>query len=262
LARPFNPPQAASLPQELDLGCACGATDIGLFRENNQDNFLVAPERNLMMVADGMGGHAAGEVASAAALEAVRQFMDALPVEAGESDAAMAALEHALAFANQRLYAENCARGQADGSGMGTTLTGAWQAVPGGPLLAFHVGDSRLYRYRRGELVQLTRDQSLYQQALDSGQSGPLPPRNLLLQALGPAPEVVPELRAHLTAPGDLYLLCSDGLHGATADDVIAAILDGATRDGLPACCARLIGQAKRDGGRDNITVLLLQCRD
>lgn len=289
---PARSPLSASLLQEFDLGRACGVTDIGLVRESNQDNFLVAPELGLLMVADGMGGHDAGEVASAGAIEAVRQFIRAAadpaaasldgdatvphfharafdPVQADPeatwTDATMRAmitLHDALEFANQRLYLDNAARGQSDGSGMGTTLTGLWQVAPDGPLFVFHIGDSRLYCYRRGELTQLTRDQTLYQQAVDAGQSAPLPPRNLLLQALGPAPDIQPELQTRAAAPGDIYLLCSDGLYGAAADGAIAAILAQVTADNLPASCARLIEMARRDGGKDNITALLLRCRD
>jgi protein phosphatase len=294
---PFSPsPLSVSRQQELDLGRVYGMTDIGLTRESNQDNFLVAPELGLLMVADGMGGHDAGEVASSAAIEAVRHFIHAAaPGHAGEALAngdgdatvphfharafdpvqadpdatwtdatmrAMITLHDALEFANQRLYQDNAARGQSDGGGMGTTLTGLWQVAPDGPLFVFHVGDSRLYCYRRGQLTQLTRDQTLYQQALDAGQAEPLPPRNLLLQALGPAPDVQPELQTRAAAPGDIYLLCSDGLYGATEDAAIAAVLAETTPDKLADSCARLIEMAKRDGGRDNITAVLLYCRD
>lgn len=291
---PSLSPLSVSIQQELALGRAYGMTDTGLTRETNQDNFLVAPELGLLMVADGMGGHDAGEVASAAALEAVRHFIRAAaPVHAGEALAdgdatvprfharafdpvqadpdatwtdatmrAMITLHDALEFANRRLYEDNSAHGQSDGSGMGTTLTGLWQVAPDGPLFVFHVGDSRLYCYRRGQLTQLTRDQTLYQQALDAGQGGALPPRNLLLQALGPAPDLQPELQTRAAAPGDIYLLCSDGLYGAAEDGAIAAILARATPDNLADSCARLIDMARRDGGRDNITAVLLHCRD
>jgi protein phosphatase len=100
----------------------------------------------------------------------------------------------------------------------------------------------------------------LYQQALDAGARDYLPARNLLLQALGPASEIKPELQSQVIAPGDVYLLCSDGLHGDTPPAALASVLADARTDNLHACCAQLIDMAKRDGSRDNITAVLLRC--
>ena len=270
----------------LSLGVAFGVTDTGLFRESNQDNFLIAPELGLVAVADGMGGHDAGDVASTDAIELLCTFLRsagrdgdedatvpvfhpsafdpaALDPDATWTDAtmkAMIALHDAVEFANERMYLTNVAQGRPDGTGMGTTLTGMWQPAPDGPVFIFHVGDSRLYLCRDGHLTQLTRDQTLYQQALELGMAEPLPARNLLLQALGPAPEVRPDLLTHALAPGDVYLLCSDGLYGNSTAADIAAIMARARRDNLDACCAELVAMAKRDGSRDNITAVLVWC--
>lgn len=276
----------------LGLGVAFGVTDTGLLRESNQDNFLISPELGLLAVADGMGGHDAGEIASADAIELLCGFLGAAmraPAPDGDVDAtvpvfrasdfdpaaldpdatwtdatmkAMIALHDAVEFANERMYRTNVAQARADGTGMGTTLTGMWQPAPGGPAFLFHVGDSRLYLHRDGRLTQLTRDQTLYQEALERGLADPLPARNLLLQALGPAPEIRPDLSIQTPAPGDVYLLCSDGLYGDSAEADIAAILARASADNLDACCAALVDLAKRDGGRDNITAVLLRCHD
>jgi protein phosphatase len=253
------PQLTPSEPQRLALGVAFGITDIGTVRESNQDNFLIDASLGLVAVADGMGGHADGERASTEALGALG---DALRASAAPATPALqvAALRDAVDHANQRVYQANLANGRSDGSGMGTTLTGFWQAAPAGPLCIFHVGDTRLYRYRGGQLVQLTHDQTLYQQAVDAGYQYNLPPRNLLLQALGPTPAITPELLVETAMPDDLYLLCSDGLHGACADERIAAVLAGAAAGGLAACCSQLIEMAKRDGSSDNITALLVQC--
>jgi serine/threonine protein phosphatase PrpC len=254
------PPQLTpSEPQRLALGGAFGLTDIGTVRESNQDNFLIDTRLGLVAVADGMGGHAGGERASAEALVALA---DALRGGAAPATPArqVAALRDAVDFANQRVYQANLANGRGDGSGMGTTLTGFWQAVPAGPLCIFHAGDSRLYRYRGGRLAQLTHDQTLYQQAVDAGYQYNLPPRNLLLQALGPTAAITPELLVETAMPDDLYLLCSDGLHGACPDERIAAVLAGAAAAGLAACCTQLIEMAKRDGSTDNITAVLVRC--
>lgn len=279
-----------SVLHRLDFGVAFGLTDIGTVRESNQDNFYIAPDLGLVMVADGMGGHNGGEVASTDALNLVYNFVRAardapatppggentVPLfratpfdpaladpDATWSDAAMKAmitLHDAVEYANDRMYQTNLSQDRADGSGMGTTLTGLWQLPPDGPMFVFHVGDSRLYRYRQGRLVQITHDQTLFQQALDAGAPPPLPPRNLLLQALGPAPDLVPELQSQVMMPGDVYLLCSDGLYGESAPGRIEAILAGATEHNLDGCCAELVEMAKRDGSRDNITALLVMC--
>lgn len=283
-----------STPHRLAFGVACGMTDVGTVRESNQDNFFISPELGLVVVADGMGGHDAGEIASADAINLLYNFIraaqaqdDTLAPQAADQDItvpvfhasafdpaqtdpdatwtdatmkAMITLHDAVEFANDRIYQTNMANDQAEGAGMGTTLTGMWQVAPDGPVFVFHVGDSRLYRWRQGELTQQTRDQTLYQQALEAGLREPLPARNLLLQALGPASEIKPDLHTQVIAPGDVYLLCSDGLYGDSEAQQIGAIMAAANADNLETCCAALIEMAKRDGSRDNITALLVAC--
>jgi serine/threonine protein phosphatase PrpC len=273
-----------SVQQDLAHGIAFGMTDVGTVRPSNEDNFYIDRELGLLAVADGMGGHEAGEVASSDALIALARFIrDSATRVAGESiadfkpsaydpalthpheqwtsstSAAMTTLHHAVEFANQQMYRTNRDNLHVDGGGMGTTLTGIWQPAPDGPQFVFHVGDTRLYRYRQGKLTQLTRDQTMYQKAVDAGILYNLPGRNLLLQALGPSSGVRPDLRMQTTEPGDLYLLCSDGLHSACDDEQLASILGDATD--LESTCATLIDTAKRNRSRDNITVVLLQCK-
>jgi serine/threonine protein phosphatase PrpC len=268
-----------SRPHRLPMATVFGATDIGPVRKSNEDNFLIDEALGLVMVADGMGGHACGEVASAGALEAVRGYLSrhgAQPPaqdgvgqprladnpddpDATWSDLAMravAVLYDAIEFANSALYAENLARDRPE-AGMGTTLTGFWRATPDAPLVLFHVGDSRLYRQRGGQLEQLTRDQTMYQQAVDGGMIDNLPARNLLLQAMGPSPQVMPVVNSHLVQPGDLLMLCSDGLHGSVPHGEIEAVMRLASEPTLEAACLRLIVLAKEYGGRDNITVVM-----
>jgi protein phosphatase len=263
------------------MGLACGATDIGPVRSSNEDNFLIDEALGLVMVADGMGGHAAGAVASAGVLEALRGYLQAhgapggaaqggerLELHSPDPDAtwsdptmhAVGLLHDAIEAANRELYAQNRARNCRDGDGMGATLTGFWRPGADAPLTLFHVGDSRLYRQRGGRLEQLTHDQTLYQQAVDAGVIHNLPARNVLLQAMGPAPKVTPEVRTQLAEAGDLLMLCSDGLHGSVAHADIEAVLAVATAQTLEAACRRLIAVAKECGGRDNITVVLALC--
>ena len=268
---PLSPLRVHRLPAMLVFG----GTDVGTVRSSNEDNFLLDEALGLAMLADGMGGHAAGEVASAGVLTELRGYLAAhapgLPSAAAEarrehdpdatwSDPAAGAvrlLHAAVGHANASLYAQNCGRNRADGGGMGTTLTGFWRASSEAPLVAFHVGDSRLYRLRGGVLEQLTRDQTLYQQALEAGMLDQLPARNLLLQAVGPSAAVTAEVRSHRVEPGDVLMLCSDGLHGSVPHGDIEGALALATADNLDQVCARLIGMAKVYGSRDNITVVV-----
>lgn len=276
--RPLTP----SIYHRLALGSVYGVTDVGLVRQSNQDNFLIDPALGLVAVADGMGGHEGGEIASFSALTSLREALlqslrqhaegkTGLPagLDAADPDAtwrdqdmpAIATAFEAVEAANAYVYEANVRNAHGDGGGMGTTLTGIWQPQADGPVYLFHVGDSRLYRYRDGRLTQATHDQTLYQQAVDDGATVDLPPRNLLLQALGPSFDVEPELQVLDVAPGEILLLCSDGLFGASSDCQIAAVLAEASEDKLDTCCQQLIDNAKRDGSRDNITAVLIQCR-
>ena len=268
-----------SVQQELGYGTAFGMTDTGTVRGSNEDNFLIDPELGLFGIADGMGGHARGEIASADALTAMAYYLRAASEANGrqplqnfrpspykpapeldpDAAAALVTLHDAVEFANQRMYQTNVDNRRGNGDGMGTTLSGLWRPGPGLPLMAFHVGDTRIYRFRAGMLTLLTHDQTMYQQALDAGLMQNLPTRNLLLQAIGPASAVAPALQAWPAEPGDVYLLSTDGLHGVSLDDRIAAVLEVTLDTGLDECCAQLIEAAKLDGSRDNITVLLLR---
>jgi protein phosphatase len=267
-----------SIYHRLAFGSAYGLTDVGLVRQSNEDNFLIDPALRIVAVADGMGGHEGGEIAARLALSALRSSLlaadpyrcelpapDAILDRDLDPDAtwqdehmcAVLAVHQAVDHANDQVYGANLRGGHGEGAGMGTTLTGFWQWMPDGPLAVFHVGDSRLYRYRDGELAILTRDQTLYQQALEAGVCDALPPRNLLLQAIGPTAAVAPDVRVCALQRGDLYLLCSDGLYGNTPHGAIAQALERASARSLDACCEALVALAKAHGSRDNITAVL-----
>ena len=274
MAAPLAPPRLHRLAALL----AYGMTDIGPARDGNEDNLLIDETLGLAAVADGMGGHAAGEVASASVLVELRAYLaahaPALSLTNAEKtvrvdpdvtcpDPAAGAVQlvhDAVAHANTALYRQNVANRQADGGGMGATLTGFWQPHGSARMVMFHVGDSRMYCLRGGVLYQLTRDQTLHQQAVEAGMTGNMPARNMLLQAVGPSPAIVPEVRAHLVMPGDVLMLCSDGLHGCVPHGDLQDTLLGARPDALDMACTRLVNLAYRYGGRDNITVLLAYC--
>lgn len=256
---------------------AAGQTDVGRTRSRNEDSFHLSLPMGLALVCDGMGGHAGGDIASRTAVEAIADFItefdpgepsvpagvdslddertlsESVAVEPAVQNAA-SVVRSAVQLANRRIHALNLERGFAEGRGMGTTVVGLWRVPGTGKLIAFHAGDSRLYRLRDGELRQLTRDHSLYQLWLDNGRRGTAPHKNIIVRALGTGEHVDPEITIHGLMPDDVYLLCSDGLNGMVPDAAIARILE---REGPEGACARLIDTANQAGGHDNITVVV-----
>lgn len=233
----------------LRIADAVELTDTGRQREANEDSlFLSAP---MFAVADGMGGAQAGEVASSLAVEA---FADADP----ESLPAEKLLRQTIQDANRRIFEH--AQGDSSRSGMGTTLTAA--LVRGDEISFGHVGDSRAYVLREGKLKQITNDHSLVEELRRQGrltrdQAAEHPQRSVITRALGPEPEVVVDTMTFQGRPGDLYLLCSDGLTTMLNDEELLAIL---RRGGeLERAARRLVKAANDRGGRDNITVVLFR---
>ncbi len=230
------------------------ATDTGLVRRNNQDHLLV--DGHLFAVADGMGGHAAGEVASQVAIDALRT---AFP-SSGDAPGADA-LVGAVHEANSAVL--RAAEGDAALRGMGTTLTAAAVVTEQGEerIAVANVGDSRAYVFAHGDLTQLTEDHNVAEELARAGQIGPdevgsHPQRHILTRALGIFPEVAVDLWEVLPYPGDRVLLCSDGLVREVTDDQIAAVL---RRLADPTQAAEeLVARARAAGGSDNITVVLI----
>jgi protein phosphatase len=251
----------------------CGATDVGCVRSHNEDAFTIADLSSastvgpgeekrvplassglLLMVCDGMGGHAAGEVAAQLAGEVVARGLRDMVGTIGNAPAA--SLRTVIALANRKIFDESSSRD--DERGMGTTCTV-------GLLFANHavfaeVGDSRAYLFRAGVLTQLTHDQSLVAAMVDSGALTPaevenFPHTNVILQALGVKDTVEPVTCEIDVQPGDLILLSSDGLHGPVPNQSIADILRGTPN--LTACTQALIDAALAAGGPDNVTVIL-----
>jgi serine/threonine protein phosphatase PrpC len=230
------------------------ATDVGLVRSNNQDQLLVSP--GLYAVADGMGGHAAGEVASSTAITALAAAFEATDQHTASS------LESAAKAANRAVWEQ--ARTNRAMFGMGTTLVAlaVVERVDGtNGLTAAHIGDSRLYVYRDGELRQVTVDHSLVQELVDDGQISEAqaavhPQRHVLTRALGVEPAIEVDIVELTPRHGDRYLLCSDGLPREVSDDQIAAVL---SRFSNPVEAANeLVAVANLRGGNDNITVVVI----
>lgn len=228
-------------------------TDTGRQRQANEDSFLV--REPLFVVADGMGGAQAGEVAS---MTAVQAFEGGLPPGNPEQ-----ALQESIGLANRTIH--NQAHSDASLAGMGTTITAAAVNEEAETIVIGHVGDSRAYRLRDGILQRLTRDHSLVEEMRRRGQiteaqAEDHPQRSIITRALGPEAEVEADIQSVPSAPGDLFMLCSDGLTTMLGDERIRELLMGATT--LDAATTALVDEANRAGGRDNITVVLFLVED
>jgi len=233
---------------------AAARTDVGRRRPANEDVFVLAPELGFFLVADGMGGHRAGQVASELAARAALATLRGL---LGAPRSAQAKLAACVAGANGEILAT--ARVKPELAGMGTTIV-ALLAEGGGVALA-HVGDSRAYRLRGGAAERLTEDHTLVADLVRRGELGPAaaashPHRHVLTRALGVRRALEADLAELAPEPGDVYLLCSDGLTGHVADDELAAVV--AAAPDLDTACERLVELANRRGGEDNVTVVLV----
>lgn len=252
---------------------AVARTDPGLVREHNEDALACDPARGLMILADGMGGYNAGEVASGMAVSFLASALDTSffdpalqsaaadgPDGMGETAATTSArrcLAECIRQANTAIF--HAAQSEAQCAGMGTTLVMA--IFIDNRIVVAHIGDSRLYRLRDGALSRVTRDHSLLQEQIDCGMITPQEARfalnkNLVTRALGVDVEVEPEIRDYAVQPGDLYLLCSDGLNDMLPDEEIELVLQSLSAN-LELAAEQLVQMANDCGGRDNVSVIL-----
>ncbi len=250
----------------MPIECA-GLTDVGRKREHNEDSLLLAPRHGLVVVADGMGGHQAGEVASNLAISTIEQFFDTCaddpevtwPFRMDQTlDETANRLAVAVKLANQRI--RDAARTEAR-EGMGTTCVAA-QVGDGMARFAW-VGDSRGYCWRDGALLPITTDHSLLNEMIRAGRLQPedahrFQHRNVITRALGMADSIDVEVATTPLEPGDVVLICSDGLTGMVDDARLAELLSSDVP--LEAACQAMINAANSAGGSDNITVALVRC--
>ena len=244
-----------------------GKSDVGCVRDNNEDNFGYDSRHGVYVVCDGMGGQAAGEVASKMAVDVVLMyFRDAAkngsfpPVGTPMENVTERAntLGSAIHLANEAIY--EAAKQHVTQSGMGSTIVGV--LVDHGFYSIGHAGDSRIYRIRQGAIEQLTRDHSLVMEQVRRGlltmeEAQHSEMQNIIIRALGPEEKVQPDLDDQMAQPGDVLLLCSDGLIRHVPDDSILEVVQGTIS--LQLMADRLIEAARDGGGSDNITVLLLR---
>lgn len=230
-------------------------TDVGLQRRSNEDCYALAAELGFFLVADGMGGHRAGQVASTLAAEAAVGAVHALE---GSTAALTEKLRCAVSAANREIFI--AAQTKPELSGMGTTLVSL--LAQGGRVALAHVGDSRAYLVRAGRIRQLTDDHSVVgelvrRREISRTAARAHPHRHVLTRALGVRREVPPDLAELTAAPGDSFVLCSDGLTGLVRDEEIAALAVAADLD---QSCSRLVELANSRGGDDNVTVAIVRC--
>jgi protein phosphatase len=243
-------------------------SDVGRKRKGNEDSLFLNPEQHLYVVADGMGGHAAGEVASRVAVDAINEFVtltggnDEITWPFGLDETLSHEgnrLKTAIRHANRRVL--EATRESAEYEGMATTVAAV--LVDDDTAHLAHVGDSRIYLWSEGRISQLTNDHSWVNEQIQSGvisaeQARSHPLRNVVTRALGGRSDLLVDVQARRMKPGDVLLLCSDGLTTMVGDEDIARILDEAAGDVGRAATA-LVDEANERGGEDNITVVLLK---
>jgi len=237
-----------------------GLTDPGRVREQNEDSIAIVPEAGLVVVADGMGGHLAGEVASKLAVDTISRYV--VDTFAQEKRAGVKleskVLSEAIQEANRRIF--DTAREEPEYAGMGSTVVAV--IFYGDKLCVGHVGDSRLYRFRNGMLEQLTQDHSVVQELVSRGLATAEEARltvskNLVTRALGVDPEVAADISELSLEDNDIYLLCSDGLNDVLADGDIEMMLIEHARQ-LETAAHHMVDTANQRGGPDNISVILV----
>jgi len=237
------------------------AVDTGRARSNNEDSVAVDEANALAVLADGMGGYNAGEVASSMATSFIRaelgRWLTEAAARASDLDVRRA-MDICVDNANRAIF--NAANANPQYAGMGTTLVVA--VFREGQLRLGHVGDSRAYRWRQGQLAQITRDHSLLQEQIDAGlitpeQASFSANKNLVTRAVGVEDTVLLETHLHEVQPGDVYLMCSDGLSDMLDDAMMARLLQ--QHDSLSAAGQALVAAANDAGGKDNIALILVR---
>lgn len=252
------------LARFLSIKCkAYGMTDTGQVREHNEDNIRLNPDNSLFILSDGMGGHQAGEVASKMAADIVENALinHSKSSNSSKNDvefSEVSAVTDAIEETNLKISQANKDRGLLDGKGMGTTVVGCWYLPEKKMSVIFNVGDSRAYAYNKQELTQISTDHSLLQLWKDECFEGDKPPANVLTKALGPYPEVAPDVSLYPAKKGEKLLLCSDGLTTMVSDEKVLDILIQYERSAeqIP---EQLIIEANLAGGEDNISIIIIE---
>ncbi len=232
-----------------------GISDTGLVRTNNEDAFAILLDERCFILADGMGGHLAGEVAAQETVSYLSKAIEALP-KIESTDKLVHTIHQLIKKTNEHIHALSVKNDR--WHGMGTTLCLA--LLQNEKLICAHVGDSRIYRIRNGAIERLTQDHSLKDELIAKGEfdeSLTFLYKNVITRAIGTHPNVVPEVKTVDTAPGDIYLLCTDGLTDAVADHEILSIILASSS--IHEAAEGLVNEANLAGGNDNTTVVIFK---
>lgn len=253
-----------SFSVKTDQMVACGISDPGLARPENEDSIYLDPRGKFLLLADGMGGHERGAEASRMAVEIIQKYFDPEIMAAELQDitdgggippeisSLISLIDAAIIQANNEIYSRNQEFGLQ--KFMGTTVVGL-VLVDGGYVMWFHVGDSRLYRWRDSQLQCLTTDHSAYMEWVKKGKQGPQPKTNVITRAIGPNPGVSETTGWDSGRPGDIFFLCSDGLTDMIREDQISEIL--ASQSDVDVIALQLIDAALAAGGKDNVSTIV-----
>jgi PPM family protein phosphatase len=247
---------------------AAGLSDRGLKRSHNEDSLSVVPDLGLFIVADGMGGHNAGEVASRQAIESIVEFLRDIPSDSDTwpipPNSNLNDMENRIVGAVKLANRDVCklSMEHPEYHGMGTTLVGMLLDPPNEQISIAHVGDSRAYRLREGKLAKITLDHSWVEEQLQRGIITPEEAKNhrwknVITRALGNKLDVEVEVQSSDVRPGDLFMLCSDGLSGMVEHEELERI--ALTYPDLEECAQQLIRGANENGGHDNISLILVR---
>lgn len=238
---------------------ACGISDVGLVRQNNEDVWAELPDLGFYILADGMGGHQAGEIASREAVEVLSRLLQkGFRGKTKDLESSIDHIRQAIVDVNSHVY--HLSRKSPELKGMGTTLCLLY--IHSNGIILAHVGDSRIYRFRSGKLCQLTKDHSLLRELVDLGQihesqMKDFHYKNIITRAIGTEPIVEPAIDKTEFQPLDTYILCSDGLSDLLSiEEMERVITDSST---LSDAATSLVSLSKMKGGHDNVTLLLIE---
>ena len=241
---------------------SCGLSDIGCIRENNEDVLSMLKEQGFFALADGMGGHKAGEVAAREAVRFVCASIEELFISSEKNwNIFELSSFNRLCIENANSWVHHLGQKKKDYQGMGTTL--CTLLFHERSLIYGHVGDSRIYRFRDNVLQQLTVDHSLHNQMIAQGQCSKKSSntyRNVLTRAIGTQNDIEAEIHIAPVIPNDIYLMCTDGLHDQVSDEEIVHIIK--TSPDLKAASTTLIQKSNEEGGQDNVTVLMVKANE
>lgn len=241
---------------------AAGVSDIGRQRQLNEDAYTSGDNLELFAIADGMGGHMHGDVASQETIaklseELTSYFKDSSAID--KQEYCYDVIAKTINTCNEHILKKNHQNGSNPGEGMGTTLVGIYFLRNTMQAITFNIGDSRLYRYRNQDLEQLTRDHTMYEEWVDAGEIGEAPAQNILVNAVGLVEDPRTDIKLENVKDEDVYLVCSDGLSGLVDNETLEEFINQNCDQPVAAQCEQLVNLANRNGGSDNITVILIR---